>query len=81
MRPHLKRAREELGLTGTEAAYRLGISFHGYSAIERGVRDPRGSTCVKMVELFNLPLAELLFVQHDSTTSPAQEEYADDDTA
>ncbi len=73
IRTNLKRAREELGITSTEAAYKLGISLYGYSAIERGLRDPRGSTCVKLTKLFNRPIEDLLFVQDDSTTIEAEQ--------
>jgi transcriptional regulator with XRE-family HTH domain len=50
----LRAAREEAGLTQTEAAARLGWAIPSYTQYERGKRVPSWVTLAKMVEALGL---------------------------
>lgn len=68
-RAALKRCREELGLTPTEAAERAGISAQRWSTIERGYEikagiripaNPRRDNLIKMARAVEIPVDEAL---------------------
>lgn len=68
-RAELKRCREELGLTPTEAAERAGISAQRWSTIERGYEikagvqipaNPRRDNLIKMARAVEIPVDEAL---------------------
>lgn len=57
---NLREIREELELTQEELAARSGVQAGEISRIERGQRDPRVSTVLKLAKALRLPPARLL---------------------
>ena len=64
---HIRRTREELGLTQTELAKRAGIHQGDLSRIERGECDPRWST----VQRISAALGEIVLPAASTTTKTA----------
>ncbi len=56
----LRAARERVGLTQAEAAVELGVSRPLLIAIEKGARDASPAELVKLAELYQRPLSEIL---------------------
>lgn len=54
----IKELREKQGLTMEKLAYESGISKGGLSELERGMKEPRISTLVKIVENLEVSLSE-----------------------
>lgn len=55
----LRAARKEKGLTQTELAERLGISFVGVSQWESGKRNPKKETLVRLADVLDVPVSYL----------------------
>lgn len=53
----LRAARKEMGLTQTELAERLGISFVGVSQWESGKRNPKKETLVRLAAILDVPVS------------------------
>ena len=56
----LRAARKEMGLTQTELAERLGISFVGVSQWESGKRNPKKETLVRLAAILDVPVSYFL---------------------
>jgi transcriptional regulator with XRE-family HTH domain len=56
----IKTARESAGLTQEQLAQRAGMLTHEISRLERGVRDMRLTTAVKVAHGLGVPAADLL---------------------
>lgn len=54
----VKALRVQQGLTMEKLAYESGISKGGLSEIERGMKEPRISTLIKIAECLDIPLKE-----------------------
>jgi transcriptional regulator with XRE-family HTH domain len=57
---NIRARRDQLGLTQEQAAHRAGIHPVEYARAERGVRDLRVSTVVKIAHGLNVPAGQLL---------------------
>ena len=57
---NIRRRRDELQITQEEAAHRSGIHPVEFARAERGTRDLRVSTVVKIARGLGLPAADLL---------------------
>ena len=53
--------RKENGLKQTEVAKSLGIGVRAYQHYEYGQREPQLSTLIKLAQLYNISLDELVF--------------------
>ena len=56
----LRAARESKGLTQAQAASELGVSRPLLIAIEKGTRDPSPEEIVRLAEIYDKPVGELL---------------------
>ena len=54
----IKELRKKQGITMEKLAYESGISKGGLSELERGMKEPRISTLVKIVENLDVSLSE-----------------------
>lgn len=57
---NLKKAREKVGLTQTQAAEAIGVSDGTYKNYEQGKREPNGDKMVTIANLFNVTTDYLL---------------------
>ena len=56
---HLLQLRKSKGLTQTDLALEIGISWRAYQTYERGQRDPSLPTLIALADFYNLSLDEL----------------------
>ena len=57
---HLLQLRKTKGLTQTDLALEIGISWRAYQTYERGHRDPSLPTLIALADFYNLSLDELV---------------------
>lgn len=57
---NVKRARSEAGMTQEQVADASGIHVTEVSRIERGLRDPRVSTLLRLASALNVPASHLV---------------------
>lgn len=65
MRLTLKAARVNSGLEQKEAAEKLGISRDSLRSYEKYKKSPRIDLAVKMAQLYNCTLADIIFLQEN----------------
>ena len=57
---HLLQLRKSKGLTQTDLALEIGVSWRAYQTYERGQRDPSLPTLIALADFYNLSLDELV---------------------
>ena len=57
---HLLYLRKSHGLTQTELAEKIGVSWRGYQNYELGLREPKISVVIALADFYNLSLDELV---------------------
>lgn len=67
---HLLLLRRSRGLTQTELATELGLSWRGYQNYELGLREPKLSVLIAMADFYHLPLDELVCREWPDEASP-----------
>ena len=55
---HLLQLRKSKGLTQTDLALEIGVSWRAYQTYERGQRDPSLPTLIALADFYNLRLDE-----------------------
>lgn len=64
----IKAARRKVGLTQTELAGKLGISFQSIAQWENDLRNPKLETLQKIASALNIPVTDLLTLEEEHET-------------
>lgn len=59
MKNYIKKYRNELGLSQTALAHKIGVSQNTISSLECEIYDPRCSTALKISQVFGVPVEEI----------------------
>ena len=74
----LKLARQQAHITQAEVAKRLGVSFQTISSYERGINRVDSDTLMRLCEIYNVPIGELMANARPSASIEG-EKYSDDE--
>jgi transcriptional regulator with XRE-family HTH domain len=71
----LRKARRELDLSQEAVGRRAGMHANHIGAIERGTKDLRASTLLRLIEALDMTPAELFmrYGEHDETQPPCED--------